>query len=116
MMPSTMSHFLHGAALRKFIRSRSTTFRKKVSNGTKLFSGTHRIKHVCRVLLGENRLSKEHCLDGRAYTLFAARGSGVDHHNLNFSGPSIIGRDGDPYTTSIPIAICKRAKFAKAYT
>lgn len=116
VIPSTGSGFLHGYILRKFIRSRSTTFRKNISKGTKLFSGTHRMTSVCRVLLGKKRLGKHHCLDGRAYRLFAARVSGVDHHKLKFSGPSTGSPSGDPYSRSTPTSICNRAKFAKAYT
>lgn len=115
-MPSSASPFLHGAALRKFMRSRSTTFRNNISNGTKLFSATKRITGICRVLLGKNRLSNGHCLDGRAYEMFAAAISEVDHQKLKFSGPSQHGPRGDPYTRSTPTSICNRANFANAYT
>lgn len=116
VIPSGGSHFLHGRALRKFMRSRTSTFFNKLTKGTKLFSATHSMTHICRVLLGKKRVSNRHCLVGRAYRLFAARASGVDQHNLNFSGPSTSSPGGKGYTPTTPTRICNRAKFANAYT
>lgn len=116
IIPSGGSHFLQGSALRKFIRSRTSTFFNKLTNGTKLFSATHRMTHMCRVLLGKKRVSNQHCLDGRAYRLFAASISGVDQQKLKFSGPSERSSGGKGYTPSTPTRICNRAKFANAYT
>lgn len=116
VVPATSGSFLHHRSVYKCIRSRATTYVNKISNGTKLFSATRRITGICRVLLGNNRFGNGHFLDRTAYHLFAARGSTVDHHNLKFSGPSMSVIGHDPYTPSTPRTMCKRAKFANAYT
>lgn len=117
VIPAIGTSCLHGKGiLRNCMRSRSTTFVKKMSKGTNLFSATHSITGICRLLVSKKICGKGHCLDERAYSLFLARASGVDEEKLKFSGPSIGGDIGDPYTRRTPRRIVKRANFAKAYT